>query len=372
MNFAFSEEQEQLRQQIRRFLAERCPLTSVRDILDGRDVLDRSLYRELGRMGLLGAAIPEEFGGSGTGPLELCVIAEEAGRALAPIPLLSSIYLAAEIFMTGGTDDQKSTWLPRLASGESIATFAHAERAGRVTDDSIRATVSDGKLTGTKLAPDGGVADVTIVSAREGDKVALWLVGLDGPGVTREPLSNLDPTRPQVRLRFDGASAERLPNSGWASIEHALDRAAVLLAFEQIGGADRALETAREYALDRMAFGRQIGSFQAIKHLLVDMYVAATLARSNSYYGAWALSTASPELPIAAATSRISATEAFLLCARNNIQVHGGIGYAWESDCHLYYRRANALALAVGPTSMWEGRLIQHLCQRDAASLEAA
>jgi alkylation response protein AidB-like acyl-CoA dehydrogenase len=323
-------------------------------------------------MGLLGAAIPEDYGGSGMGPLELCVIAEEAGRVLAPVPLLSSIYLAAELLMNAGTDAQKSSWLARLASGEAIATFAHAERAGPVIANTISASISDGKLNGAKVpVAHGATANMAIVSAREGEQVSLWLVDLHDPTVKRETLANLDPTAPQARLHFENTPAEPLPNSGWMTIKHALDRAAVLLAFEQIGGADRALESARDYALERMAFGRQIGSFQAIKHMLADMYVAATLARSNSYYGAWALSTGAEELPAAAATARVSATEAFLLCAKNNIQAHGGMGFTWEAENHLYYRRANALALALGSQSVWEDRLIANLRDSDRAKSAA-
>ena len=144
-----------------------------------------------------------------------------------------------------------------------------------------------------------------------------------------------------------------------------LDRAAVLIAFEQVGGADRALEMGRDYALDRMAFGRPIGSFQAIKHILADMYVNATLARSNAYYAAWALSTNAAELAEAAAAARISATQGFQHCAKQNIQVHGGMGFTWEFDCHLYYRRSNALALALGSLSYWEDQLIDRMRTRN-------
>nr|WP_276608528.1 acyl-CoA dehydrogenase family protein [Caulobacter sp. SLTY] len=161
------------------------------------------------------------------------------------------------------------------------------------------------------------------------------------------------------------------PGEGWRIAADVMDRAAVLVAFEQVGGADRALEMGRDYALDRMAFGRQIGSFQAVKHMLADMYVAATLARSNAYYGAWALSTGSPELPVAAATARVSATDAFQHCAKNNIQVHGGMGFTWAFDCHLYYRRSNALALSLGSKSTWEDLLIDRLRNRNESPAAA-
>jgi acyl-CoA dehydrogenase len=372
INLAFSEDQEQLRGQVRRFLGDKCPMAAVRTILDGPEPFNRALYREMGDIGLLGATIPEAYGGSGIGPLELCVVAEEAGRVLAPVPLSSSIYLAAEFLMAAGSEAQKSDWLPKLATGEAVGTFAHAERAGRVSEQTILASVNGNRLRGVKApVPDGDVADVAIVSARGPRGISLWLVDLAGAGVRRERLENIDPTRSQARLIFDDAPAEPLAGKVWSTLSRVLDRAAVLMAFEQIGGADRALEMARDYALERMAFGRPIGSFQAIKHMLCDMYVSTTLARSNCYYGAWAISTEATELSVAAATARVSATQAFLLCTKNNIQVHGGIGFTWEYDCHLYYRRANALALALGSQSTWEDLLIERMRRHEEAPVRS-
>ena len=182
-------------------------------------------------------------------------------------------------------------------------------------------------------------------------------------------LFDVDPSRGQAELTFRNCKAEPLgaANEGWGILSQVLDHAAVLMAFEQVGGADRALEMGRDYALDRIAFGRPIGSFQAVKHMLADMYVSATLARSNCYYGAWALSTNASELPEAAAAARISATQAFQHCAKNNIQVHGGMGFTWEFDCHMYYRRANATALGLGSLSYWEDALIDRMRKRNAA-----
>ncbi|HRD47430.1 MAG TPA: acyl-CoA dehydrogenase family protein, partial [Caulobacter sp.] len=354
MNFDFSDDQKQLRDQARRFLADRCAPAAVRAILEGPEPFDRELWKGLGEMGFLGAAIPEEYGGVGLGHLELCVIAEELGRAVAPVPVASSIYQAAEALMLAGTEAQKQAWLPKLASGEVIGTLALAEGQGRVSEKSVKAIVSGGKLNGVKTpVADGDVADLAIVTAREGGKVSLYLVDLGGPGVSREVLETIDPTRSQAAIAFKDAPAELLgvAGDGWRLASEVLDRAAILIAFEQVGGSDRALEMGRDYALDRMAFGRPIGSFQAVKHILADMYVSATLARSNAYYGAWALSTGSSELPVAAATARVSATQAFQHCSKNNIQVHGGMGFTWAFDCHLYYRRSNNLALALGSQS---------------------
>jgi len=367
MNFDFSDEQKQLRDEARRFLSEKCTPKHVRAILEGKDTYDRALWKGLAELGLIGVAIPEEYGGAGAGRLELCVVAEELGRALAPVPYSSTVYLAAELLMLAGTDAQKQAWLPKIASGEAIGTLALVESVGDPTPQSIRTTASGGKISGTKtLAPDGGIADFAIVVAREG----LFIVDLAGAGVTRENVETVDPTRNHARIVFDNAPGDALGNGAdaWDIVNNVLDRAAVLVAFEQIGGADRALEMGRDYALDRIAFGRQIGSFQAIKHMLADMYVAATLARSNAYYGAWALSTDAGELAEAAANARVSATQAYQLCAKNNNQVHGGMGFTWEFDCHLYYRRSNLLALTLGSLTMWENRLIDEMRKRNTAA----
>ncbi|RED29694.1 acyl-CoA dehydrogenase [Rhodopseudomonas thermotolerans] len=374
MNFDFSDDQKQLRDQARRFLAEKCSPKAVRAVLEGKADYDRDLWKGLAEMGFLGVAIPEEYGGTGAGHLELCVIAEELGRVLAPVPFSSTVYLAAEALLLAGSEEQKQKWLPKISSGEAIGTLALFEGTGNPSPAAVKLAVSNGTLTGTKKpVADGAIADFAIVAARTGTSgretdVSLFLVDLKA-GVTAKALQNVDPSRQQAELTFAGAKAEPLgaANEGWSILSRVMDRAAVLIAFEQVGGADRALEMGRDYALDRIAFGRQIGSFQAIKHILADMYVSATLARSNSYYGAWALSTDAAELPEAAASARISATQAFQHCAKQNIQVHGGMGFTWEFDCHLYYRRANALALSLGSQSYWEDQLIDRMRQKNAA-----
>jgi alkylation response protein AidB-like acyl-CoA dehydrogenase len=375
MNFEFSDDQKQLRDQARRFLAEKCPPKAVRAVLEGNAPYDKALWQGLAEMGFLGVAIPEEFGGTGAGHLELCVIAEEMGRALAPVPFSSTVYLAAEALMLAGSDPQKQKWLPKIASGEAIGTLALFEGTGNPSAKAIKLSAAKDVLNGVKKpVADGAIADFAIVAARTGTSgretdISLYLVDLKGGGVEAKTLTNLDPSRNQAELHFKDCKAELLgaANEGWSILSRVLDRAAVLIAFEQVGGADRALEMGRDYALDRIAFGRPIGSFQAVKHILADMYVSATLARSNCYYGAWALSTNAGELPEAAATARISATQAFQHCAKNNIQVHGGMGFTWEFDCHLYYRRSNAMALALGSLSYWEDQLIERMRKKNAA-----
>ena len=375
MNFDFSDEQKQLKDSARKFLERESTPQQVRAVLEGEAAYDKALWKGLAEMGFLGVAIPEEFGGAGAGHLELCVIAEEIGRVLAPVPFASSIYLAAEAIMLAGSDAQKKKWLPKIASGEAIGTLALFEGAGNPSPKGINVSGALGTVSGTKKpVADGAIADFAIVAARTASTgretdIGLFIVELDGPGVTRTALSNIDPAHGQAEIVFDKAKAEPLgaADEGWSILTRVLDRAAVLMAFEQVGGADRALEMGRDYALERVAFGRPIGSFQAVKHLLADMYVSATLARSNCYYGAWALSTDAGELAEAAAGARVSATQAFLHCAKNNNQVHGGMGFTWEFDCHLYYRRANALALALGSLSYWENQLIDRMRLRNAS-----
>ena len=375
MNFDFSDDQKQLRDQARKFLSEKCPPKAVRVVLDGKAPYDKELWRGLAEMGFLGVAIPEEFGGAGAGHLELCVIAEEMGRALAPVPFSSTVYLAAEALLIAGSDAQKKKWLPKIASGEAIGTLALFEGTGNPSPKAIKLAASGGALNGVKKpVPDGAIADFAVVAARTGSSgresdISLFLVDLKGGGVEVKDLTNVDLTRGQAEVTFKNAKAEPLGagGEGWSILGQVLDRAAVLTAFEQVGGADRALEMGRDYALDRIAFGRPIGSFQAVKHILADMYVSATLARSNCYYGAWALSTNAGELPEAAAAARISATQAFQHCAKNNIQVHGGMGFTWEFDCHMYYRRANAVALGLGSLSYWEDALIDRMRKKNAA-----
>jgi alkylation response protein AidB-like acyl-CoA dehydrogenase len=352
MNFDFSDELKLLRGQARRFLSERCGSPAVRRVLEGAEPYDKSLWKEIAAMGWTGAAIPEEYGGVGLGHLGLCVLAEELGSALAPVPFSSSIYLAAEAIMAGGSDAQKRAWLPKLASGETVGTLALAEGPGRAAPRRLRTAFRNGTLAGEKLpVPDGDVADIAVVAAQGERGLVLALADLKSAAVTRSAVGTIDPSRSHARIVFDNAPAEVLgsPGGGEALLRRLEDRAAVLFAFEQVGGAQRSLEMARDYALARYAFGRPIGSFQAIKHKLADVY------------GAWALASDAVELPLAAASARISASEAYFLAAKENIQVHGGMGYTWEFDCHLYYRRAKLLSLALGSSRLWKDRLITQL-----------
>ena len=371
MNFDFSDDLKLLREQARKFLRERNSLGAARRVIDGEAAYDQALWREMAEMGWIGAAIPEEYGGAGLGHLGLCVLAEELGYALAPVPFSSSAYLASEAILLAGSGAQKERYLPKLASGETIGTLAFAEGPLARDAATFATSVANGKVTGVKEpVPDAMAADLAIVAAKSADRsLSLFIVDLNGASVTREPVETIDPSRAHGRLSFSGAAAEPLgaQGEGEALIRRLFERAAVLFAFEQVGGAQAALDMAKAYALERYAFGRPIGSFQAIKHKLVDVYVATELARSNAYYGAWALSKDAPELPVAAAAARVSASDAFYLAAKENIQTHGGMGFTWAFDCHLYYRRAKLLALALGSTRDWKDRLIAMLEERNVS-----
>jgi alkylation response protein AidB-like acyl-CoA dehydrogenase len=373
MNFEFSDELIHLRDQARRFLADRCPPSVPRRILDTAEPYAADLWRAIAEMGWTGAAIPEEYGGVGLGRLAVCVLAEEIGRAVAPVPFSSSVYLATEAILLFGSEQQKQLWLPKLAAGEIIGTFAMAERPGTSDPARLTASVAGGRLTGTKLAvPDGDIADIAVVAVNGGAGAWLHLVDLRSAGVSRETVVTFDPTRSHARIAFAGAASEALPTStGADSVRRLLDYAAVPMAFEQVGGAQAALDMANAYAKERFAFGRPIGSFQGIKHKLADMYIQVELARSNAYYGAWAVHTDAAELPVAASVARIAACEAGWFVTKENIQTHGGMGFTWQMDCHLYYRRAKLLSLALGGAREWKHRLVDELRTRNT-ELEAA
>ncbi len=372
MNFDFSEEQYLLRDQARKFLDDRSPPAAVRAVLEDEAIAyDQGLWRGMAELGWVGTTVPEEYGGAGLSGEDLCVIAEELGRTLAPTPFSSSVYLATEALLMAGSELQKQQYLPALAAGERIGCMAVSEGVGVANAASMQTLAIDGVIEGTKVpVADGDVADFAVVLAGPGGggDPSLFLVDLDDHSVSRKPVEMIDPTRSHVEITFDKAGAEPLGEAGqgWTITRAVFDRAAILMAFEQVGGAQACLDMATEYARNRFAFGRAIGSFQAIKHKLADIYIATELARANAYYGAWALATDAPDLPTAAAAARVAASEAYNLAARENIQTHGGMGFTWEFDCHLYYRRAKLLSLALGGERLWKDRLVSHLEARNS------
>ena len=375
MNFDFPDELKQLRDTARAFLTTHAPTTVTRKVLDGDLGFDRDLWREIGALGWLAATIPEAHGGLDLGSLAVCVLAEEIGRSLAPVPF-SSVTLATEALLRYGSPEQQRAHLPRLADGSAIGTVAVVEGLGPAEPSSHSTRFASGRLDGSKIVvADGGAADFAIVAARGPDGApGLYLAELSGATVTCSRRATIDPSRGHADLQFAGHPAELLPEAtGPAALAALLDRGAVTMAFEQIGIAAAALDMATAYAKERYAFGRPVGSFQAIKHKLVDVYVALELARSNAYFAAWALANDAPELPVAAAAARIAACEVAWLATKENIQTHGGMGFTWDLDCHLYYRRAKLLGLALGSATEWKRKLISRLsAQADMATPPAA
>jgi acyl-CoA dehydrogenase len=358
LNFDFSEDQRRLQEEVRRVLGDHSTSASVRRVLEGEAPFCAATWRELAGLGALGIAISEEHGGSGMGLLELCLVAEEAGRALAAVPLLPTVYLAAEALSRAGSPAQVADWLPRIARGEAIVSAVIDERRQRVLADP-RLRLSGTRLSGViNSVPDGMAASacLLLVDGR------LLLADLAGAGVERRVQRSLDPTRPLARIAFDDAPVELLAAPDGAQVAaRVVDGAAVLLAFEAVGGADRALQAARDYVMERRAFGRLVGSFQAVKHKLAEIFAQIEIARAHAYYGAWAMASGAPELPRAAAAARVAATTAYTLAAEESLHLHGGIGYTWEVDCHLHLRRARWLGQIIGNEHEWRGRLADSL-----------
>lgn len=351
MDFDLSDEQKMLAEQALAMLSERTPFDHLRKLIDSGAEWDEPLWRELGEMGFLGANISEEFGGLGMSELDLGVISQELGRANAAVPFMSSIVLAADAIRLAGSPAQKQEWLPKLASGEAVGCFASAEGPGPIFGKG--ANFVDGRLSGTKHpVADAGVATIAVVQVSDG----LVLLRLDQPGVSLTRLDSFDQLRPHYRIDFSEAVAEQLP--GGNVLSTLLDRAAVQVAFEAVGGSEACLQMGRDYVMERQMFGRPLGSYQAIKHKLADVAVAIELAKSNAYFAGWAADASPDDLPQGAAAARLTAIKAFELAARENLQVHGGIGYTFEANCHFFYRRERMLAVIVGNRGFWADRLL--------------
>jgi len=357
MDFDFSDEQKMFREEVRKALARACPMTEVRKVLEGQASFALPAWSALVEQGVTAADVAEAHGGLGLGVLELAVAAEEVGHALAPTPLFTSIGLAVEVVRRAGSAEQQQAWLPALAQGAETATVALGLHG------LLPCLAQDGRVTGELVAvPDGLSADAIYFRAIGTDGEERWC-RVAATALERRAQESIDPTRPLAALRFTATPVTVLAGGRDAAsvLEAVLVRGAVLLAFEQLGGAARALEDARRYVLDRRAFGRQVGAYQAMKHKLVDVYTAVELARVHVYYSAWALQTGAAELPVAAAGARVAACNAYALAAQEGLQAHGGFGFTWAADCHLHYRRARWSALVLGTVHDWRERLVTGL-----------
>jgi alkylation response protein AidB-like acyl-CoA dehydrogenase len=369
MNFAFTDEQDELRRTVRSFLDSKSPESAVREQMEAESGFDAAVWSQMAeQMGLQGLHIPEEFGGSGFSYVELGIVLEEMGRSLLCAPFFSTVVLAANTLIHSGDDNAKKSYLPGIASGETIATVAFTEPNGRWDDSGIEATATasgDGyAISGTKMyVLDGHTANLVIVAARTDAGIGLFAVDGGASGLTRTALSTMDQTRKQARLEFDNTPATLIgtDGEGWNVLSQVLDLVAVGLAAEQVGGAQKVLEMAVEYAKVRVQFGRPIGSFQAIKHKCADMLLEVESAKSAAYYGMWCASEMNDELPSVASLAKAYCSEAYFHAAAENIQIHGGIGFTWEHPAHLYFKRAKSSELLFGDPTYHRELLAQRI-----------
>jgi alkylation response protein AidB-like acyl-CoA dehydrogenase len=376
MNLGVSAEQRELRNSVRRFLAERAPLTRVRELMETADGIDPDVWRQAStQLGLPGIAVPEEYGGAGFSFAEQAIVLEELGAALFTGPYLASAVLAATALLASDDEEARKNLLPGIAAGETVATLAFTEDGGSWDPASIRlaATPDDTgwRLDGHKsFVLDGHTAGLILAVAAAGTdgKLSLFAVNAvdagdagdaDAIGLTRHALPTLDQTRKLARLAFDGTPARLVgePGTARAVLDRTLDVAAIALAAEQLGGAQRALDMAVAYAKVRQQFGRPIGSFQAIKHRCADLLLEVESLRSAVGYAAAAVAAGSTEVPVLAPLLKTYASEVYSHVAGENIQIHGGIGFTWEHDAHLYLKRAKASELFLGDASYHRDRL---------------
>jgi len=369
VNFAFSEEQEELRKVVRDFLNNKSSEATVRELMDTESGFDPAVWSQMGeQLGLQGLIIPEEFGGSGYSYIELIVVLEEMGRRLLCAPYFSTVVLAANTLLHSGDDAAKADLLPGIASGETIATLAYTEPNGKWDASGIEATATKSGdswvLNGTKsFVIDGHTANLIIVAARTDGEVSLFAVEGDAAGLTRTALSTMDQTRKQAKLELANTPGRLIgtQGAGWSVLERVLDLAAVGLAAEQVGGAQECLEMAVQYAKDRVQFGRPIGSFQAIKHKCADMLLEVESAKSAAYYAGWCASELNDELPSVASLAKSYCSEAYFHTTAENIQIHGGIGFTWEHPAHLYFKRAKSSELLFGDPTYHRELLAQRI-----------
>ncbi len=361
MDFAFSEEQEMLRRSAREFLTKECPPKLVRRLMEGGDAYDPDLWKKIAALGWTALGIPEEYGGVGSF-LDLVVVLEEAGRALLPGPFFATMGLAVPAILEAGSEDHKKAALAAIAHGSARGTLALTEPSGRWDATGVTLTaqpVAGGwRLDGVKLfVPDAEAADYIVVAARtraEGeDGISLFLIEGRPKGMTVTQLQTLDMTRRWSEVRFDAVElgADTLmgpPHKAWPGLKRALEWSTAALCAEMVGGVQKVLEASTDYAKSRHQFGKPIGIYQAVSHKLADMLVLSESGRSATYYAAWAVDADAPDRSLASSMAKAYVSDAYRKVAGDGIQVHGGIGFTWEHDMHLYFKRAKASEVTLG------------------------
>ncbi|ARR53052.1 acyl-CoA dehydrogenase [Rhizorhabdus wittichii DC-6] len=353
MRFSFSDEQAMIAETVRSFFAEQATSERTRAAMETAHGHDAELWRSAAqKLGLVGLALPEEYGGSGLGQIESAIVAEAAGHQVAALPLLSTA-LAVRALVAGGTADQRAHWLPKLASGEVIGSYGEGGR------------IDGGRLHGRiDHVPHGAVAELFVIAAEGG----VALLSRDAAVVTL--CTSMDQTRPYARIDADGAAVELLAD-GPAAIDAAMRAGWIALAADALGGAQACLDRTVAYAKERVQFGRAIGSFQAIKHRLADMMVEIEQTRSAVYWAACAADEGAPDALLAAHAAKALAADTYRFCAGNMIQLHGGIGFTWEHDAHLFFKRAQSDATLLG-TPEWHRERIAALVGLDGTGLDEA
>ena len=374
MDFAFTAEQRELREMARAFLAERSDSQQVRAAMESALGFDPQTWKRIGaELGWPAAAIPESYGGAGMGAVELCALMEPMGEALLCAPFFASACLAASALLACGSEAQKRAHLPGIASGECIAALGFSSDSGRWDAGAVqlcfRQDGGDAILSGALRCVDGHCADLLLLAARaEGSRgaegISLFAVPADVKGIARERLPTMDATRCLAALRLDEVRVPASARLGeaefaWPGLERALQHAAVALAAEQVGGAARCLQLAVAHARQRVQFGKPIGAFQALKHKMADMMVQVETARSATYYAACVADDDAAALPAASAMAKAAASDAYTFCAGQALQIFGGVGFTWEYDLHLYFKRARSSAVLLGDSAWHRERLAQ-------------
>ena len=367
MQFGLTETQQMLKNSAREFFPAECPMAEVRRLMELDGAFDAALWRKIAGQGWTGMLIPEGHGGMGHGLVEMAVAAEEMGRVLLPGPLFSTV------FVVGALLDAMPQWRHRaepIAAGEQRATLALLEDNARWDFDGVRLRLSGGRISGRKLfVPDAASSDLLLCAARCGEELAIVAIDPRGAGVSVRPMPALDRTRQLYAIEFDRAAVEILATGGdaEAALQRTCDIACIALAAEMAGAMERVLEITVEYAKTRKQFGKPIGQFQAVQHLCADMLVFTESSRSAACYAAWALQEGAPDARTAVSVAKSYAGDACRETINRGIQVHGGMGFTWENDLHLYYRRAKASEIAFGDAAFHRERIAHSIVDARAA-----
>jgi alkylation response protein AidB-like acyl-CoA dehydrogenase len=363
MQFGLSESQQILKDTARKFFAGESPIAAVRKSMETDTAYDAALWTKLAEQGFTGIIAPEEFGGMGLGKVELVLLMEEAGYALLPGPFFSTVALAGSVIEACGSPEQKKKYLGSIAAGQARSTVALVEAAGSWNPENLKINAAGNKLTGTKLfVTDAAVADFIVVISRDG----IFVVDAKAPGLHIEPMNGMDLARKIYSVEFKNTPAEMLGNSG--GLAGALNVATAALCAEMTGGMQRALELTVAYAKTRKQFGKPIGIFQAVQHLCADMYLETESSRSATYYTAWALEESTPDAAVSVSVAKMYASDAARNVGNRGIQVHGGMGFTWENDIHLYYRRAKASETMLGDATFHRERIARLVIDGAAGS----